>query len=124
MCLEDFYHFIYFSNIISNLKNIYFLKLHVTITRSLSQLIENIKILVSSDCVKDGSGALYDFAGQGQNHKSRSEQPDPQRQRRNDKQAEGAKHTKHLDFQHNPLSVKVRDKKLGWLTKFNFALNL
>jgi hypothetical protein len=30
-----------------------------------SQLIENIKILVSSDCVKDGSGALYDFAGQG-----------------------------------------------------------
>jgi hypothetical protein len=42
------------------------------ITRSLShsQLIENIKILVSSDCVKDGSGALYDFAGQGKTIKA------------------------------------------------------
>jgi hypothetical protein len=79
--------------------------------------------------VKDGSGALYDFAGQGQNHKSESEQPDPQRRGGTTKQAEGTrpKHTKHLDFQpHNPLKFKregSRVKNLDGLQKFiNFAL--
>jgi hypothetical protein len=78
--------------------------------------------------VKDGSGALYDFAGQGQNHKSESEQPDPAA-RRNDEASgrDTPKHTKHLDFQpHNPLKFKregSRVKNLDGLQKFiNFAL--
>jgi hypothetical protein len=99
-----FHHFIYFSNIISN-QNIYFLKLHVTITRSFitSQLIENIKILVSSDRVKDGSGALYDFA-QGQNHKSGANSLTRSGEEERRSKRKGPKHTKHLDFQpHNPL---------------------
>jgi hypothetical protein len=49
--------------------------------------------------VKDGSGALYDFAGQGQNHKSRANNL-TRSEGGTTKQAEGhAKHTKHLDFQ-------------------------
>jgi hypothetical protein len=59
--------------------------------------------------VKDGSGALYDFAGQGKTIKARA---NSLTRNGKDKQAEGTpKHTKHLDFQlHNPLnsSVKVR----------------
>jgi hypothetical protein len=58
--------------------------------------------------VKDGSGALYDFAGQGQNHKSENEQPDLHYKRvERSKQKDTPKHTKHLDFQpHNPLKFK------------------
>jgi hypothetical protein len=71
--------------------------------------------------VKDRS--FYDFAGQGQNHKSESEQPDPAAKRNDEASGRDTpKHTKHLDFQpHNPLKFKREGsrKKLGWLTKIH-----
>jgi hypothetical protein len=76
--------------------------------------------------VKDGSGALYDFAGQGQNHKSGANSLT--HAGRGQKQAEGTHKTyKNLDFQpHNPLKFKregSRVKNLDGLQKFiNFAL--
>jgi hypothetical protein len=74
--------------------------------------------------VKDGSGALYDFAGQGQNHKRRA---NSLTQRRGDDEASGRtrpKHTKHLDFQpHNPLKFKLEGsrKKLDYFKNSLFC---
>jgi hypothetical protein len=78
--------------------------------------------------VKDGSGALYDFAGQGQNHKSGANSLTCSgEEERRSKRKGHIKHTKHLDFQlHNPLKFKregSRVKNLDGLQKFiNFAL--
>jgi hypothetical protein len=79
--------------------------------------------------VKDG-GALYDFAGQGQNHKRGANSLTQQRTRRND-EASGRtrpKHTKHLDFQpHNPLKFKregSREKLDAYKNSLILRLNL
>jgi hypothetical protein len=68
--------------------------------------------------VKDGSGALYGFAREEQNHKSGNEQPDaPQRNG-------GAARPNQSKYSHFPaiksLEIQYRTfggKKLGWLVK-------
>jgi hypothetical protein len=56
--------------------------------------------------VKDGSGALYDFAGQGQNHKSRANNLTRSEEERRSKRKDTQNIQNTLIFSHNPLKFK------------------
>jgi hypothetical protein len=73
--------------------------------------------------VKDGSGALYDFAGQGKTIKARANSLTCSGEEDDEAEAEGTrpKHTKHLDFQlHNPLKFKREGSRVKtWMAYKN-----
>jgi hypothetical protein len=71
--------------------------------------------------VKDGSGALYDFAGR-QNHKKRTNSDPAAKERQ---KAEGHKTYKNLDFQlHNPLKFKREGSRVKTWMAYKKFINL